>query len=118
MDQRDETKIVQLLLATIGDRYFRRALQHGVAFFGPEVDGRKSFDESAAFDAANRRGPLVERKRVGDAFGQRVGSVAPAVVLRFTVDVFLEVDFISRNAAGDRLLLVFALGIRTHVFAV
>src|SRR5690242_18811923 len=77
VDQRDEAQIVQFLFATIRDCDLSRALQNDVTFIGSEVDRRQSLDESATFNSANRRGPLVQRKRVGDAFGQSVSGIAP-----------------------------------------
>src|SRR5215213_9684832 len=68
MDQRDEPEIVQFLLAAIRDGHCGRALQYDVAFTRLEVDSGKSFDQSAAFDSANRSGALVQRKGIGDAF--------------------------------------------------
>src|SRR5262249_45868763 len=70
------------------------------------------------FNTSNRRGPLVQRKSVGDPFGQSVRRITPTVISGSSVDFFLEIDIIGRYASSDALLLVLSLVVRSRVPAV
>ena len=98
MHQRDEARVGQLLLAPIGDGDLGRALERDVAFVGAEGVGRQPLDQAAAFDAADGGAPAVAGEGLRRPRRQRVGGVAPQVLLVvLAVDVLLEVERLDRH---------------------
>src|SRR5690606_20642887 len=99
MDQRYETEVGELLLATIGDRHFCRALECDLAIVGPERMGRELLDQATALDPPDRRAPAEVLERTGQPGAERICGVAPKVAgVVGAIDLLDEIEALHRRS--------------------
>ncbi|RMU60664.1 hypothetical protein ALP29_200668 [Pseudomonas syringae pv. avii] len=98
MHQRNEPQVRQLFFTTVGDGNFSRAFERDFAVISLEGVSRQAFDQTTAFDTANRHAPAVAGECVGHASAQCVGRLHPQVFVVVTaIDAFNEVEFFDRR---------------------
>jgi len=99
--QGDEAQVVEFLLAAVGDGHLGGAEQLAGAGAGVVGIERQALDQAAAFHAADRRRPAIEREGMGDALGQGEGGIAPEEGgLVGHAHVFLEIQAFAGAATA------------------
>src|SRR5437879_2885605 len=81
MNQGYKPVISKLFFPAVRDGNFRWAFQSDVPIVGTKRVGRQSFYQSAAFHAPNGGAPSVLAECIGQSCSQRIGSVAPQILI-------------------------------------
>src|SRR4030095_11400135 len=97
MDQRNKAEVRELFFATVGYRNLGGAFERDLAFIGAEGVKREPLHQSSALNAAYGHAPVVERERFSQPGAERVGGVAPQILLVVgAVAVLFEVECLGR----------------------
>ena len=101
MNDRDQSRPCQLVLAAVGDGDLGRAFQIDATVIGRECVGRQVDDFAARLHAANAGAPAVLLECPVDVDRHRIGGIHPAVFFTLvTVSVLLEGKFLDRLGLG------------------